>query len=688
MTDIEGTSQLGHDNMKGRSTELIPLRDQYSSSLPTSSSPAGSPVGPPPLRGRRSEESGVWMGPEPHLASTPGGSPTQHRLREPLVQKRRDSSFQEVSADFLRLNGSRQQFRNLLSARKKLGQMPPAYTRVDCSRDSLDSQPLRPPHHGPVITVEDTGSQLKINRGKTSITSSILDSTKSSFDKGNITFVETGNGSAQHSSNHSNFNLRRNNSRYGVPVNSSAVKLIYRVRAERLNNRVRIVDRALFLAMIGVVLMIADSEVTGQRLFNLTKDSLPSLICRGFVVMSTIALLYQIVLYHINEIVLDLVDCGADDWRVVMTTWRIMQFILEFTVCAICPIPGTGEMSWAYIETRTPVLYSNNNTQRKQADSFSMRDVPVDVLLSLLMLFRFYLVARFMVLHSKQFQDASTRTLAALNRIQVNFSFVMKTLLDQQPIYFLTGFTLVFWILTSWTFVQCERYGDRSDKDAPSIMYSNALWFIAITFMLNGYGDIVPQTHAGRIIAIFVGVVGAIISSILIAVISRNILLSQGQRNVNNFMNDSKLTREHKNAAARVLQHTWHIHKCLQSSEPSADRQLRFYQRRFLHAIHRFRSIKNEIRVFGENNSANTQQVTRLVAEMHSSMQKLLSAHEEMRAQIEVLQRAVRNHYAHHGNCSSRVVYFEENPGGVYGDHRTTLFTTPGLQWRKPRPFG
>ncbi|VDL68381.1 unnamed protein product [Nippostrongylus brasiliensis] len=70
--------------------------------------------------------------------------------------------------------------------------------------------------------------------------------------------------------------------------------------------------------------------------------------------------------------------------------------------------------------------------------------------------------------------------------------------------------------------------------------------------MLNGYGDIVPQTHAGRIIAIFVGVVGAIISSILIAVISRNILLSQGQRNVNNFMHDSKLTREHKNAAAKV----------------------------------------------------------------------------------------------------------------------------------------
>lgn len=31
--------------------------------------------------------------------------------------------------------------------------------------------------------------------------------------------------------------------------------------------------------------------------------------------------------------------------------------------------------------------------------------------------------------------------------------------------------------------------------------------FAAITFMLNGYGDIVPQTHCGRVVAITVGVV-------------------------------------------------------------------------------------------------------------------------------------------------------------------------------------
>ncbi|XGW34951.1 hypothetical protein V3C99_018753 [Haemonchus contortus] len=579
------------------------------------------------------------------IASAPSVEQEDYRTPRPSFDKNGGKSFDccgptgslasdsnglvKVSADFLRLNGSRQQFRNLLSTRKKLGSLPPAYTRIDYSRDSLDSNLNRTPHHGPVITVEDTGSQLRINRVKSSITDSLVDSHKASLE--NLAFCES-NGSA--GSHPTSAHFKRNNSRYGVPIDSSAVKLVYRVRSERLSNRVKITDRALVLAMLGIVVMVIDAEMTGQNLFGITKAHPVSLMLRSFVALSTIALLVQIVLYHINDIVLDLVDCGADDWRVVVTTDRALQFCTEFVLCAICPLPGTGSLQWSFIETA-------RNMQSSHGRSFYMKEVPLDVPLSILMLSRVYLFARFMVLHSKQFQDASTRTLAALNRIQVNFSFVLKTVLDQQPILFLTTFTIVFWIVTSWTFVQCERFG-QADQDVPSILYSNALWFIAITFMLNGYGDIVPQTHAGRIIAIFVGVIGAIISSILIAVISRNILLSQGQRNVNNFMHDSKLTREHKNAAAKVLQQTWRIHKCLRCGP---DSRLRTYQRKFLRAIHDFRAIKNEMRVFSENNSANSQQVTRLVAEMHFSMQRLVSAQEEMRAQIEVLQRAVRNHY-------------------------------------------
>ncbi|CAP33130.2 Protein CBR-KCNL-3 [Caenorhabditis briggsae] len=545
----------------------------------------------------------------------------------------------KVSADFLRLNGSRQQFKNLLSARKKLGSLPPAYTRIDFSRESLDSHSARAlsNHHGPVITVEDTGSQLRINNIKPSVNQHLLE-TSCSFEKTMVTQCER-NGSV--TSHNTSSAFQRNNSRYGVPIDSIAVKQVYRVRSERLINRVRITDRSLYSALFGVILMLIESELTAERVYGVSKDHWISQSLRVGVAFSTIILLFHIVLYHLNDITLELVDCGADDWRVVVTTERVIQFCAEFVCCAICPLPGSGEMKWTFIE---PSLHKDGTSEGRTISTRSV-EVPVDIILSCLMLCRSYLFARFMVLHSKQFQDASTRTLAALNRIQVNFSFVIKTSLDQQPVLFLTSFTFIFWIIMSWMFVQCERYG-FSEKNPQSILYSNSLWFIAITFMLNGYGDIVPQTNAGRFIAIFVGVVGAVISSILIAVISRNILLSQGQRNVNNFMYDSKLSREHKEAAARVLQHTWHIHKCLQGGE-GGNRRLRTYQRKFLKAIHRFRAVKSEMREFSENNAQNNPQMTRLVTDMHTSMQRLLNVQEEMRMQIEVLQQSVRNHYHH-----------------------------------------
>lgn len=80
-----------------------------------------------------------------------------------------------------------------------------------------------------------------------------------------------------------------------MPIDSSAVKLVYRVRSERLSNRfvafflplvittniylkitcsrVKITDRALVLAMLGIFVMVVDAEITGQKMFGITKVS-------------------------------------------------------------------------------------------------------------------------------------------------------------------------------------------------------------------------------------------------------------------------------------------------------------------------------------------------------------------------------------------------------------------------------
>jgi stalled ribosome alternative rescue factor ArfA len=76
------------------------------------------------------------------------------------------------------------------------------------------------------------------------------------------------------------------------------------------------------------------------------------------------------------------------------------------------------------------------------------------------------------------------------------------------------------------------------------------------------------------------------VSSALIAVMSRKLELSRAEKHVNNFMADSKLTNQRKNAAAAVLQQTWFIHKYKKSHKGKADElRVRVHQRKFLAAI-------------------------------------------------------------------------------------------------------
>ena len=89
---------------------------------------------------------------------------------------------------------------------------------------------------------------------------------------------------------------------------------------------------------------------------------------------------------------LALIDSGADDWRVAVTGERIVKLVAELCVCAVCPLPGTGYIWWPYLRSAAA------------GNEMTLVRVPLDVLLSVPMFLRVYLVARFMVLHSRQFQ--------------------------------------------------------------------------------------------------------------------------------------------------------------------------------------------------------------------------------------------------------------------------------------------
>ncbi|KAK5608918.1 Small conductance calcium-activated potassium channel protein 2 [Crenichthys baileyi] len=132
-----------------------------------------------------------------------------------------------------------------------------------------------------------------------------------------------------------------------------------------------------------------------------------------------------------------MVDNAADDWRIAMTYERIFFICLEILVCAIHPIPGNYTFTWT---ARLAYSYIPSKT-----------DADVDIILSIPMFLRLYLIARVMLLHSKLFTDASSRSIGALNKINFNTRFVMKTLMTICPGTVLLVFTISLWIIAAWT---------------------------------------------------------------------------------------------------------------------------------------------------------------------------------------------------------------------------------------------
>lgn len=131
-----------------------------------------------------------------------------------------------------------------------------------------------------------------------------------------------------------------------------------------------------------------------------------------------------------------------------MTYERILYISLEMLVCAIHPIPGEYKFFW------TARLAFSYTPSRAEAD--------VDIILSIPMFLRLYLIARVMLLHSKLFTDASSRSIGALNKINFNTRFVMKTLMTICPGTVLLVFSISSWIIAAWTVRVCERYVGRS----------------------------------------------------------------------------------------------------------------------------------------------------------------------------------------------------------------------------------
>ncbi|XP_029307157.1 intermediate conductance calcium-activated potassium channel protein 4 isoform X2 [Cottoperca gobio] len=292
--------------------------------------------------------------------------------------------------------------------------------------------------------------------------------------------------------------------------------------------------------------------------------------------LSTGCLLILIIAFHYKDIRLFVIDHNQVDWRIAMTSHRVLMITLELMVCVIHPV-GT------YCEVG---LHANSSSSAPLCVSNHHGLMNMELLLSVLMFLRLYLVHRAILLHSKVLLSASYRSIGSLNNINFTFRFVLKILMNKYPARTLLVFILFFWLTASWMLTLCER---QTQATATGQM-NTAMWLIAITFLTVGYGDVAPKTSCGKAVCLFTGVMGVACTAMLVAVVTKMLALNKGEKHVHFFMLDIQISKRIRHAAANVLRECWLLHRANLTKGNCGEH--RRHQRCLLEAIRVFRHLR------------------------------------------------------------------------------------------------
>ncbi|XP_013931157.1 PREDICTED: intermediate conductance calcium-activated potassium channel protein 4 [Thamnophis sirtalis] len=332
-----------------------------------------------------------------------------------------------------------------------------------------------------------------------------------------------------------------------------------------------------------------------------------------FITLSTVGLMILIFAFHIKEIQLFMLDNALTDWRIAVSTPKLAFIMLEFLVCSLHPFP-VGDFFCL--------------DPKPEQDYVFLSDV--DMLLSLVMFLRLYLVPRAVLLRSSVLGDASYRSIGSLNKIHFQYPFVLRVMVNSQPGRVLLIFTMGLWIIAFWVLSVCERQSMGDDN-----YLGGAFWLIPITFLTIGYGDVVPTTVCGKVVCLFTGVMGVGCTALLVAVAADKLEFTRAEKHVHNFMMDIQCAKEIKCSAATVLQEAWLLHKHTKRKDGLRTRK---HHRRLLAAIHIFRHVRTKHRKIRDqvNTMVDTSKMQMIMYDLRSSLN---SSHQELEKQIESLDR-------------------------------------------------
>ncbi|CAF3806436.1 unnamed protein product [Rotaria magnacalcarata] len=345
------------------------------------------------------------------------------------------------------------------------------------------------------------------------------------------------------------------------------------------------------VSFLGIILMIIDNEIAFARFDH--HETISTWLLKLTITISSMVLIGLVLYYHYYEINLYCANNSIEHWRVGLTGKKLLSIILEIVICSIHPIPRHFPIGQYSHDERN--IVNSTKSYQSTAIPIALTYVPVDVALGLPMFGRLYLWCRYITFHSRLARDTSLQSLGYLNKISIDFIFVIKTYFQQWPIRCLVIFCTMVFLIGSWSLRACDVISDNEH-----ISIFAAMWLFIVTFTTVGYGDVTPATYCGRSVATIASIIGILVSALLIAVVSQKLIMSRWERYVHNFVLNCELAKARKHQAANIIINAWKMWRLTKMHKYNSIQYIQS-QQAFFKSIDGIKYIKQKQRKLNDN---------------------------------------------------------------------------------------
>mmetsp|Transcript_37153 Transcript_37153/g.61596 ORF Transcript_37153/g.61596 Transcript_37153/m.61596 type:complete len:730 (+) Transcript_37153:330-2519(+) len=294
---------------------------------------------------------------------------------------------------------------------------------------------------------------------------------------------------------------------------------------------------AFVLAFFGIICMLLENEIyhnTEMPFLTLGyQRELASNCIRSAMSLTSILLVIVIHRSYQVRIIMLRMNVLLDG----VTLWSSDLFWPCVTECCICIIHVPPFVNMPFILHQTGLIKES--------------EVPYDIhLFGLLMFLRIYLFGRWVKDHSQMFQ-ASARLLTALNKVDLTFGFVMKTVFRRHPLRSLFCIISANLLISSYCLYMTDRVAN------PDLNFFDAVWLLFIAMATVGFGDLVPLTYPGRLVIVVCVLVGLVTTALLVAIVHDRLTLSDFEWRIYHILQTGSARKEVRQYAARTIQVFW-----------------------------------------------------------------------------------------------------------------------------------